>query len=347
MRNSTMIRRRVLALAGAGAAGLLLPRTARAQAQFRGREIVSSSFGGPGQEVLQKNVFDWFDRSTSGKSTQVPLLSAQAFARMRAEAAAPQIDMFMYSGGQEAIAKGEGLTQPIANVPSWDRVPASMRDPDRHWIVWGVIAEGILYRTDKIATPPTSYRDFLRPEFKGHVAFPHITNGYGMDFLVMLARMNGGGEKNIDPGFALMKELKGATIFRAPSDVQTLFAQGDIWIMPYDAASAVRTARQGLPVAFATPKEGAPAVFLTACIAKGTKNADMAAVVIERMLSAESQIAVAREVVWGPSNTAVQLPSDVAATVARPDQLVALDRDAINAGRAAWTERWNREIAGG
>jgi len=334
-------------LAGAAGAALAGVAPALAQTQFRGRELVSSSFGGPGMEILQRVVFDQFDRATGARSTQVPLLSAQAFARMRAEKDRPEIDMFMFSGGQEVLAKTEGLTQPIAGVARMNEVPAQLRDPDGHWLVWGVIAEGILYRTDKIAQAPTSYRDFFRPELAGHVAFPHITNGYGMDFLVMLARMEGGGERNIDPGFEAMKRLRGATIFRAPSDVQTLFSQGDVWIMPYDAASAVRSSRMGLPIAFATPREGAPAVFLTACIAKNTRNADMAGGIIDRLLSPESQIAVAREVVWGPSNSAVQLPPDIAATVARPDQLAVLDRDTINAKRSEWTERWNREIAGG
>lgn len=343
----TPSRRTLLQTSLAAGAALALPRAASAQ-QFRGREVVSSSFGGAGQEVLQKSVFGWFDQTTGGRSTQVPLLSAQAFARMRAEAASPQIDMFMYSGGQEALAKAEGLSRPIEGVARWNEIPADLRDPDRHWIAWGVISEGILYRTDKITTPPTSYKDFFKPEYKGHVAFPHITNGYGTDFLVMLARTFGGGEKAIDPGFAnLAKLAPDATIFRAPTDVQNLFAQGDIWIMPYDGASAVRTKRMGLPVAFAAPSEGAPMALLTACIAKNSKNADLASSLIDRMLSPESQVPVAQEVIWGPSNPGVTLPADIAAFFPKLDGLARLDRDTINASRAAWTERWNREIAKG
>ncbi|MBL8836420.1 MAG: extracellular solute-binding protein [Alphaproteobacteria bacterium] len=343
----TINRRALFSLAGAAGAAAAGLSPAFAQAQFRGRELVSSSFGGPGMEIMQRVVFDAFGARTGARATQVPLLSAQAFARMRAEKDNPQLDMYMFSGGQEVTAKAEGLTQPIVGASRMSQIPANLRDPDGHWVVWGVIAEGILYRTDKIANPPTSYADFFRPELQGHIAFPHITNGYGMDFLVMLARMNGGGERNIDPGFEAMKRLRGASIFRAPTDVQTLFSQGDIWMLPYDAATAVRSNRMGLPVAFATPREGAPAVFLTACIAKNSRNAEMAAQIIDGLLGAESQIAIAREVVWGPSNPTVQLPADIAATVARPDQLAVLDRDAINAARPQWAERWNREIAGG
>ena len=334
-------------LGGLAAAGILGSGGARAQGgRFAGREVVSSSFGGTGLEVLQKAVFDWFTETTGGAATQVPLLSAQAFARMRAEAQNPQLDMFTYSGGQERVAKAEGLTQPIPGADRMASIPASLKDADGHWVAWGIIAEGILYRTDKIETPPTSYNDLLRPAFEGHVAFPDITNGYGTDFLVMLARANGGGENDIDPGFAAMKKIAGnATIFRSPSDVQNLFAQGDAWIMPYDAATAVRTNRMGLPIAFATPSEGAPQVLLTACIAKNSKNADMAGAVIDRMLAPESQIPVAREVVWGPSNPEAVLPDDLKGFFPPLDQLVELDREAINANRPAWTERFNREIA--
>lgn len=336
-------RRRFIALSAAALASG--PALAQAQ-RFRGRELVASSFGGPGMEAIQKAVFDWFNAETGAKSSQVPLLSAQAFARMRAEADNPQIDMFVYSGGQEIVAKAEGLTQPIAGAPRLAEIPAGLRDPDGHWVTWGVIAQGILYRTDKISAAPTSYADFFKPEYRNHTAFPAITNGYGMDFLVMLARMNGGGEGNIDPGLAAMKQIAGtSTIFRTPAEVQTLFAQGDIWMMPYDTATAVRLKREGLPIAFAAAKEGAPSVLLTACIAKKSKNGDMSAVVIDRLLAPESQVPVATQVVWGPSNPKTQLPADIAATVARVDQLVNLDRTKINAGRSAWTERWNREIA--
>ncbi len=340
-------RRSLLALAGATGAASLLPGLAQAQTQFRGRQLVSSSFGGPGQQIMQRVVFDWFDQSTGARSTQVPLLSAQAYARMRAEAANAEIDMYMFSGGQEATAKAENLTQPIVGSARMAQIPAALKDPQGHWVVWGVIAQGIIYRTDRISTRPTSYRDFFRPELARHIAFPHITNGYGMDFLVMLAKTFGGSERDIGPGFEAMRRLRTATIFRAPAEVQTLFTQGEIWMLPYDAATAVRAARDGIPVAFVAPQEGAPAVFLTCCIARASRNADMASMIIDRFLSTESQTEIARGVVWGPSNPSVQLPPDVAATVARPDQLVMLDREIINAQRAAWSERWNKEIAGG
>src|SRR5688572_30466035 len=107
-----MTRRDALRLTAAGGAAALLAGSAMAQqpGMYKGRELVAHSFGASGQDVLQKHVFDWFDQLTGAKSTQAPMLSAQAYARMRAEKDNPQMDLFVYSGGQEAVAKREGLT---------------------------------------------------------------------------------------------------------------------------------------------------------------------------------------------------------------------------------------------
>ena len=98
-------------------------------------------------------------------------------------------------------------------------------------------------------------------------------------------------------------------------------------------------------IRFTPPSEGSPAVFLTAVISRNTKNADMARVVIDRMLSPEAQIEVARAVSWGPTNPDAKLPPEIAANIPPVSALLKLDRDYINTNRSAWTERWNREIA--
>jgi putative spermidine/putrescine transport system substrate-binding protein len=332
-------------LVGAGLAAGLLPTAASAQ-QFRGRELVATAFGGPSQELIQRLVYDEVARTTGARATQTPLLSAQAFARMRAEANSPQIDLFMFSGGQERPAKADGLTQPIPAGGNFAGVPAHLKDPDGHWIAWGLVTQGILYRTDRMATPPASYRDFFRDDLQGHIAFPHIVNGYGTDFLIMLSKTFGGSEQNMDPGFqAISRISRRATVFRTAAEVQTLFASGDIWMMPYDGASAMRAVAQGIPVGYAVPAEGAPFVLLVACVARRSRNADVASTVINMHLDPAVQVEIARQIGWAPASTAAQMPPDVARFMAPTDRLAQIDRDYVNANRAAWTERFNRDIA--
>jgi putative spermidine/putrescine transport system substrate-binding protein len=115
--------------------------------------------------------------------------------------------------------------------------------------------------------------------------------------------------------------------------------------MPYDTGNTFKVQSSGLPVAFAAPEEGSPAVNITACVAKGAKNADVANAAIDFMLRPEAQIEIARGMRWTASNPKTQLPADIAAEVPNVAQLAKLDRTLINAKRAEWTERWNREIA--
>ena len=334
---------RRLMLAGLGATAL--GSTARAQ-QFRGKDLVAQGFGGPTQDVLQRVVFDVFDKREGSRSTQVPLQSAAAFARMRAEAAAPQLDLYQFSGGQERLAAAEGLTAPLGELPGLADIPARMKDAGGNWVTFAVIAEGILYRTDKVKTPPRSYKDFLDPAYAGHIALPTITNGYGTDFLVMLARAHGGSETNIEPGFqAFGKIAKGASIFRAASEVPGLFAQGDAWIIPYDSTSAKRCKDAGLPVAFVAPEEGSVSSACSVCVAAKSNNLDVARALAAQFIAPDSQLAIAEQLQWAPTNARAQLPEALAKQLPRPDQLVALDMDVMTSSRPQWTERWNREIA--
>lgn len=330
----------MLACAAASAAA----GSAAAQS-FTGKEVVAQGFGGPTQDVIQQVVFDVFDKREGSRSTQVPLQSAAAFARMRAEAAAPQIDLYQFSGGQERLAAAEGLAGPLGELPGLADIPATMKDPGSKWVTFAVIAEGILYRTDKVKTPPRSYKDFLDPAYDGHIALPTITNGYGTDFLVMLARALGGSETNIEPGFqALTKIAKGASIFRAASEVPGLFAQGDAWIIPYNSTSAKRCKDAGLPVAFVAPEEGSVASACSVCVAAKSQNLALAQALAEQFIAPDLQRAIAESLQWAPTNSRVQLPEALARQLPRPDQLVKLNMDVMTRSRPEWTERWNREI---
>jgi putative spermidine/putrescine transport system substrate-binding protein len=341
---SGLDRRGLLRAVAAVAAGMA-PLGAAAQTPFAKRDLVSQGFGGPTQDILQKIVFDTLDKDLGCRSTQVPLQSAAAFSRMRAEAAAPQIDMYQFSGGQEVLAASEGLSADLGALPNLADVPAKMKDPGGKWVTFAVIAEGILYRTDKISNPPKSYKDFLRPEFDGHIAFPTITNGYGTDFLVMLARAFGGGEANIDPGFtAMAKFAANASIFKAASEVPSLFAQGDAWIIPYDSTSAKRCRDAGLPVAFVAPEEGSVASPCAVCVAAKSRNADLAREAVNHFISVACQTAIAQQLQWAPTNAKVALPEALAHQLPRPDQLIALDMRSMTERRPQWTERWNKEI---
>src|SRR5690606_33933343 len=79
--------------------------------------------------------------------------------------------------------------------------------PKARFSEYGVITNfgqyGIAYNPEEVNPAPTSWNDLWKPEYQGAVT----TAGFdaaNIELLVLMAKLNGGSEDNIDPGFAKM-----------------------------------------------------------------------------------------------------------------------------------------------
>jgi len=72
----------------------------------------------------------------------------------------------------------------------------------------------------------------------------------------MFARLSGGGEKKIDPGFEVMKKLKKSVISSSPGwqDVE-LFQSKEAWIGLLGSGRVYSSRRHGFPIEFVYPKK--------------------------------------------------------------------------------------------
>jgi putative spermidine/putrescine transport system substrate-binding protein len=217
---------------------------------------------------------------------------------------------------------------------------------------FGILATGLMYNTEVFKTngwaPPTSWNDLKDPKFKGKVVMPPLSNGYGLLTVVMLARMNGGGEKNIDPGFKVMAEAVGPNILAfepSPAKHAELFQTGQAVIGVWGSSRVQTLADTGAPIAFVYPTEGAPAIMTAICpVARKTVSAKAHAFV-KAMLQPDAQKVLAEDAGLAPVNPEARLSKvgmmPVGATAAK---LVAPDWTAINPVRDEWNKRWVREI---
>jgi len=311
-------------------------------------DLVVSSYGGQTDEIIQPLVYDPFIKATGANITTVPMNGETSFARLKAEAAAPSIDIYHFSGGQQYEAKSLGLTQDLGDLGG-AHVGAAFRDPDNQWVAFGLSPIGILYNTEKMPTPPTSWTDFARPDLAGHIAVPSLTNFIGPSFLVLLSRAFGGSVEDIDPGFDKLKTMaaSGVQIFERPANLQLYFSGDDVWMVPYDASNAFRLKESGLPVGFVIPKEGTFANMFVKVLAKGAPHPDIAKKSIASFLAPESQIALARALHWSPTNLDVKLPDDIDVLSGEEmeKQVEILDQEKLRAHLPDWIDRFNREIA--
>jgi putative spermidine/putrescine transport system substrate-binding protein len=346
---------RVLALT-ASAIALLGTAAPPADAESAPQELVLACFGGHVQQDFQQVVLPSFEKQYNVKVRYVPGVSTSISAQLAAEKDNPQVDVACMDDGPQSRARGLGLLQPsdpavMTNLPQTYEVA---RLPDGIGVGWGLLAAGLVYNADALRkaniAPPESWNDLASPRFKDHVVIPSITTTPGLYLLVMLARSNGGDMANMGPGFAKSAEVStNAVGFDTLADPSKFFQQGEAWIGVWtNAETNSFVKKSGFPLSFVYPSDGAPAIMPTASTVKGAPHPKLADELLNYLISEEVQTSIATELVLGPVNTKVKVPEDLAKRETYgPDavsKLVRMDWAAINPLRAAWTDRWNREV---
>jgi putative spermidine/putrescine transport system substrate-binding protein len=94
-------------------------------------------------------------------------------------------------------------------------VPRAMKDTRGFWVgdYWGAVSIG--YNASLISTPPTTWKDLLKPEYKGKVALngSPLTSGSAVAAVFAAAIANGGSLSDVGPGIDFFAKLKSSGNF--------------------------------------------------------------------------------------------------------------------------------------
>lgn len=357
----TVNRRQFLQLSGLATGSLILGgglAGCRSDSGSSGgtKTLKINSFGGTFQEAVDQVVVSGFESEYGASVSITTAISTEALTQLKSSPKNnPALDVAYMDLAPIYQAKAAGLLQPMdkSKIPSLEDVYPVAVDPDGYWVAELVSMTGIAYNTDKIKTPPTSWKDLWDPQYKGRVAISDVAGTAGYQFLVEAARLNGGSETDIDPGFEALQELKPnlAAIYKTPDEMSRLLSSGEAWIGPWYADRLSSLKRDGAPVAFVTPEEGAIAVLSSMCIPKGTKQLDLAHDYIDYQLSAEVNKEFITTIAEGPTNSKVKLDDKFLDENYIPygpeaiNALVSLDSEAISKSLSDWITRWQSEIA--
>ena len=326
------------------AATLTLPASAE--------DLVVATFGGTFVDNSKKCHAASFEKATGATVKYVLGSSVQTAAKLRAAGGRAEIDVAYMDSQIVKQMKAEGLLQMLepAKVGHWSDLYDASRDKDGYWVSSMFAGTIITYNTNLVKTPPASWADLWKPEFKGKLAIPDISGTSGQQFLMAAARLNGGSLENIDPGFEAIKKLKpnAQMMYTQPDQLIPLFERGDIAIAVWYTDRTGAAAAKGVPVAAAYPKEGAIGIVPTVSIPKASQKRELAQKYIATLLSPEGQLCFAQTQFAGPTNKKVQLPADLAKLVPYGDIVQRMyfpDTDFVAKKFPEWSERWGREIA--
>ncbi|MCP4074710.1 MAG: ABC transporter substrate-binding protein [Gammaproteobacteria bacterium] len=319
------------------------------------RTLYLAGYGGSTETILKEKVLPKWEKANDARVVYIPGNSTTTLAKLQAQKNNQEIDVAFIDDGPMEQALALGFCEKIENKGSMSEVYDNAKFGNGRAVGFGFIATGLTYNKkmfkDNGWPAPTSWRDLEDSKFKGKVVVPPITNGYGLLALIQMAKLNGGGETNIDPGFEAMIERIGPNILTyEPSSgkLSEMFQSGDVALAVWGSSRAKALAGTGFPAGFAYPKEGAVALMAATCPVVDSDVPDLAQSFIDYLVSAEVQALLAEATGFGPVNKNTQLSAELEASVPfgpeKVGKMVSVDYSIINKQRQEWTKRWNRTV---
>ncbi len=327
-----------------------IPMTALAQGS-----VVFHGVGGVAGKAYTDNIMPVFEKATGIKVQYVPGTILEGLTKVEAQRNNPNVDIVVITDETYAQYRQKGLFEPLtpAMIPRINEVYKSVRYPGDLAVPALIATAGIAYDKEVFAAkgfaPPTSVKDLWRPELKGKVGIWTPATTTGVLMLLMVNSVEGGNINNVDPGFKRIKEMKDDVFFNNADEMTMLFTQKRVWLGWWNNPRAEQVKASGVPIEFIVPKEGAPLFTNGMALVKGAPNRENAIKLMNWLLSDEGQRLIAKHYRGGPVFPSVKLEPEVAAQVPYGKVVESgaflVDMDTVVRNRAAWLERWGKEIA--
>lgn len=341
MKRQTMLAALIASTAASGAAA---------------QTLTVAAYGGSYETTMREMVIPPFEAANPGVTVEyVAGNSTDNIAKLVAQRSNQQIDVVVVDDGPMYQAVALGLCGDVADAPVMNDLYDVAKFSSGKAVMAGAVATGIFYDVKAFEAagwaPPTSWKDIQDAKYEGKLVIPPINNTYGLHALVMTARLDGGGENEIEPGFEAFKETINPLVLvyePSPGKMTELFQSGQASIGVWGSGRVKALQETGFDAEFVYPEEGAIALGIAICPIEGSPEGDLAQAFVQHMLSPDVQRAMAMHAGSGPVNKTVELtPEEAAGVPYGPEQmgqLLTVDWDVINPKREEWTNRWNREV---
>lgn len=312
-----------------------------------------AAWGGDVEKAFREKIIPGFEAKHDIKIVYVTGNSSDTLAKLMAQKNKQEISLAFMDEFAMVSAVGAGVCAKVEDGEYSASLYPSARSSDGKSIALGFYAAGLVYNTEIFKkngwNAPTSWKDLEDKKFAGKLVIPSIAS-YGQWVLVMQARVNGGGESSIQPGFDAMKRIAPNVVAweSGSAKIAQMLQTGEAALAVWGNQRTAALAGQGVPVKFVYPKEGAVSAVAAVCPVQGGPQPKAAQALIQYLLSPEIQTFLATSNGWGPANKDVKLSPEAAAKVVygsdQHSQLVDVDYKVINPNMPNWTNRWNREV---
>jgi putative spermidine/putrescine transport system substrate-binding protein len=313
--------------------------------------------GGNFEKTFTQNVLPDFEKANDVKVVVVPGTSSDILAKATAAKDNPQMHLMFLDDGVMVRAIGAGLCQKMNDSPVLaDLAPgARMKGDMAVGIDLGMT--GLAYNKkmfdEKGWAAPTSWMDLADPKYKEKVVFQSASaSSFGLHAFLMFNRIQGGTEKDVEPGFSKFRSTIGPNVLEfipSSAKISEMVQTGEAAIFPLTPTAVAALQEKGIPVEYAQPKEGSVVLMVAECVIAKNSEPELSQKLAAYLLSPEAQSKALQSGNIVPSNTKAKAATPEAeAKLAKfhdyMKNAVTLDWDAINEKRPEWNSRWNKMI---
>ena len=213
------------------------------------------------------------------------------------------------------------------------------------WMEVGHDVYGTIYRKDLVPLEPKTLNDLLDPRLKGKVLSPTASYASGL-WIVYASLVNGGTDRNVDPGFDYLRRLKPnlARFYTTGPEAMKLLQSGEAAVFPFALFANLRP-HLGPDSQYKFVLPPGPVFTTTYSVAIASpKRKAQAQRFVDFLATAQAQALYCDKVLCIPTHPSAKAPQ--AAEEFRPDpaRLYRPDLQLINKSLPAWDDRFKKEI---
>jgi putative spermidine/putrescine transport system substrate-binding protein len=338
----TFNRRSLLAGMTALGGASFLPGIAQAKGS-----VVATTYPGTWEDAYRAVVAPMLKKKDDIDLELAPLFAMDQIGKAKAARGAPPFDVFVLDPGPRIVGLEGGLFEKFdaRKLSNLGKLPAGFTDDVGVHVSAQVV--GIAYNPKKVPAPK-GWGDLLKDPWVSRLGITGFQTTFGTSSLIEMSKLFGGSLTNPEPALVeLRKVLPKIAAVGLPAAMPGLFQQGQCDVMYTNTQTVATLKGKGVDVEFVKPETGAITFFTTMHIAKGTGDLENAYKYLDLVVGKEAQEALTKPPYnFLPVNKDVPLAADM--PMKSLDEMagyVQHDWAKINPLRAAWIEKFNKEMA--
>jgi putative spermidine/putrescine transport system substrate-binding protein len=340
-------RRKFIALAGASLAAFPMMAGRKALAQTTGLRV--ANWGG-----------DWNERVV--RAFEAPFITSKGIpvvhelsppperkAKLLAERRLPRgsIDVAWLSDADAYEMDQAGVLEELdkSKIPNWNNIEMKLQVPHIvTWIYGGIV---MMYNPNRVPEP-SSFTDLWNPKYAGRVG---LNDQLYFQYIYAASISHGGAMGNVERAFPALLGLQKAVKPRLYPSHQALaaaFQAEEVWISANYSSRIIQWMKEGVPVRWSYPKEGAIFTSFGAGLPKKGLNHEAAYYYLNAMLEPQAAGKIAELTSYPASTINAEMSDDVrksiAFTPAQIEKFNFVDYAYAAKNDSKWVEWWNKEF---